>query len=57
MKAFIIGLAAVIVIGGSGYLIFHKTPKPTTTANSTTSNAPAVNNAVLVTKKMCIRDR
>ncbi len=41
-------LAAVIVVAG-GYAVFHKTSKPTT-ATSTTSNAPAVNNAVLITK-------
>jgi len=50
MKKAVVGiLLAVLVIGGV-YLIFHKTPKSTTTASSISSNAPAVNNAVLVTK-------
>lgn len=52
MKAFIIGLIAVIVIAGGGYLIFHK-PAKTTNSNTTTSkttNAPAVNNSILTTK-------
>lgn len=32
MKAFIIGLVAVVVIGGGGYLVLHKSPSKTATS-------------------------
>ena len=50
MKKAIIGVVVAIVVVAGGYMIFHKSPKPTTTASSNTASAPAVNNAVLVTK-------
>ena len=52
MKKVIIAVIAAIIVIGGGYLIFHKSPKttPATTTSTTTSNAPAVNNAVLITK-------
>jgi plastocyanin len=37
MKAFIIGLVAVIVIGGGGYLVLHKPPSQTSTMKSSQS--------------------
>lgn len=39
-------------MAGAVYVIFHKSNKPisSTTASTTSSNAPAVNNAILITK-------
>lgn len=48
MKTLIIALIAIIVIGGAGYLILRK-PESNMGA-SKTIHAPAVNNAVLITK-------
>src|ERR1700719_3425514 len=50
-KAIIAVVLAVVIIVG-GYLILHKSPKSasSTSTTTTTSNAPAVNNAVLITK-------
>jgi predicted lipoprotein with Yx(FWY)xxD motif len=56
MNKSIVGvIIALIVVVGGGYAIFHKSSKPestasTTSKSSTKSNAPAVNNAVLITK-------
>lgn len=56
MNKTIVGIiVALIVVAGGGYAIFHKSSKPastgsTTSKSSTTSKAPAVNNAVLITK-------
>jgi predicted lipoprotein with Yx(FWY)xxD motif len=51
-NSIIIGVIVLIVLAGAGYAIFHKSPKsaPATASNSTASTAPAVNNAVLITK-------
>lgn len=53
MKKVILVIVAVIVIIGGAYAIFHKSPKPASTSNTqsaSNNNAPAVNNAVLITK-------
>jgi plastocyanin len=34
MKAFIISIVAVLIIGGGGYAIFHKSPRKTNTTTS-----------------------
>jgi hypothetical protein len=41
MKAFIIGLVVVIVIGVGGYLIFHKSPGKTATTPTSSNGSPA----------------
>ncbi|HEX4774880.1 MAG TPA: hypothetical protein VH234_05165 [Candidatus Saccharimonadales bacterium] len=47
----LIGIVVVIIVIVGGYAIFHKSPKATVaTSSSTKISAPAVNNAVLVTK-------
>ena len=50
-SSIIIAIIVIIVLIGGGYALFHKSSKttPTTTA-STNTNAPAVNNSVLITK-------
>lgn len=53
MKRTLIGIVIVIVVAVGAYAIFHKSDnnKPTTAASSSTqSSAPAVNNAVVITK-------
>ena len=53
MKNALIGLIVVAVLAVGGYAIFHKPSKMTPSTapkTSTQSNAPAVNNAVLITK-------
>ncbi|MEJ0073406.1 MAG: hypothetical protein WDN27_05000 [Candidatus Saccharibacteria bacterium] len=52
-KPIVIVIVAVIVIIGGAFAIFHKSSKPATPSAAKTSaqnNAPAVNNAVLITK-------
>lgn len=53
MKKIVIVIVALIVIAGGAYAIFHK-PKQSTSGSgsqsASQSNAPAVNNAVLITK-------
>lgn len=46
----IIAVIVVLVLALGGYLIFHKSPKTTPSTSTTNSSAPAVNNAVLITK-------
>jgi len=50
----IIVIIVLIVLAGGAYALFHKSPKASTgtksTTSSTQSTAPAVNNAVLITK-------
>jgi predicted lipoprotein with Yx(FWY)xxD motif len=44
-------IVVVIVVAGGAYMLLHKSNKSTTTSKAATStNAPAVNNAVLITK-------
>jgi predicted lipoprotein with Yx(FWY)xxD motif len=53
MKKIIIAMAVLIVIAGGAYAIFHKSSKPASSSDSgsaSQSNAPAVDNAVIVTK-------
>jgi predicted lipoprotein with Yx(FWY)xxD motif len=47
----IIVIVLVVLVGG-GYALFHKSSKPASSASSSnsTQSAPAVNNAVLITK-------
>ena len=51
-SSIVIGLIVLLIIAGGAYAIFHKSNKPASnsTASTTSSNAPAVNNAVLITK-------
>jgi predicted lipoprotein with Yx(FWY)xxD motif len=52
-NSIVVGIVVLVVIIGGGYALFHKSSKTMpTTASSTSSqsNAPAVNNAVLITK-------
>jgi predicted lipoprotein with Yx(FWY)xxD motif len=53
-KSMVVGIVvAVIVVAGGAYALFHKSSKPasnSTASSSQSSNAPAVNNAVLITK-------
>src|ERR1700689_3991452 len=48
----LIGIVIVLIVIVGGYAIFHKSPKAivSTSSSSQKSTAPAVNNAVLVTK-------
>lgn len=49
----ILALVIIIVLGGGAYALFHKSGKPantSTTSSKSDANAPAVNNAVLITK-------
>jgi predicted lipoprotein with Yx(FWY)xxD motif len=51
MKKAAIGVVIAVVVIGGGYLIFHKSPKPASTpASSSSASAPAVNNAIVLTK-------
>lgn len=53
MKKPIIAIIAVIIVAGGAYAIFHKSSEPASSNGSQSasqSNAPAVNNAVLITK-------
>lgn len=52
MKKPIIAIVVAVIVIGGAYAIFHKSSKPTATSgpNSSSQNAPAVNNAVLITK-------
>lgn len=53
MKKLTIAIIAIIIIAGGAYVIFHKSSQPASNNSSQTasqSNAPAVNNAVLITK-------
>ncbi len=53
MKQAIIAIVVAVIVIGGGFLIFHKSSKPAAKASSSTAattNAPAVNNAVLITK-------
>lgn len=53
MKKSAIAVIAVILIAGGAYAVFHKSSKPASNGNSQSAsqnNAPAVNNAVLITK-------
>jgi len=50
MKKAVIAIVVVVILAVGGYLIFHKSSKPASKSTSTSSNAPAVNNAVIVTK-------
>ncbi|HEV2402842.1 MAG TPA: cupredoxin domain-containing protein [Candidatus Saccharimonadales bacterium] len=43
MKAFIIGLVAVVVIGGGGYLMLHKSTSTNTQSQSTSTNQKSSN--------------
>jgi predicted lipoprotein with Yx(FWY)xxD motif len=51
-SAMLIGIIVVLVVIAGGYVILHKSSKTTVASSSSSqkSNAPAVNNAVLVTK-------
>lgn len=52
-NAALIALVVIVIVVGGGYAFFHKSNKNTNTAKSSTSSqtsAPAVNNAVLITK-------
>lgn len=44
MKAFIIGLIAVIVIGGGGYLVLHKSPAKSPTSNTQSQSSSSATN-------------
>ncbi len=46
----VIAVIVVLVLAVGGYFVFHKSPKTTPSTSSTNSTAPAVNNAVLITK-------
>lgn len=46
----IITIIVLIVLVGGGYALFHKSNKSTNTTSSSQNTAPAVNNAVLITK-------
>jgi predicted lipoprotein with Yx(FWY)xxD motif len=57
MKKIVAALVVIIIVVAGGYAIFHKSnnnnssTKPSTSnSNTAKSNAPAVNNAVLITK-------
>jgi predicted lipoprotein with Yx(FWY)xxD motif len=52
MKRTLIGILIVIIVAVGAYAIFHKSDdnKTASTTNSTKSSAPAVNNAVVITK-------
>lgn len=50
-SSIIIAIIVIAVLAVGSYAIFHKSPKPVSTSNnSSQSNAPAVNNSVVVTK-------
>ncbi len=46
----IIAIILILVVAAGGFMLFHKSSRPTSSSSSAKSNAPAVNNAVLVTK-------
>lgn len=53
-SSIIVGIIVIAALIAGGYAIFHKSSKPassgSTAKSSSQSNAPAVNNAVLITK-------
>src|ERR1700691_6140441 len=52
MKKSVIAIVVLIIVVVGGILIFHKSPKPKSSSStqSISNNAPAINNAVLITK-------
>jgi predicted lipoprotein with Yx(FWY)xxD motif len=52
-SSIVIAVIVILVVVGGAYAIFHKSNKPmvtNTTVSTSSSKAPAVNNAILVTK-------
>lgn len=49
-SSLIIGVIVVIVVIVGGYMLLHKSNTTTTNNSASQNNAPAVNNAVLITK-------